>query len=76
VMLSELEMAVRDRSIVPMCREDVAEFLSFIRNDRGRLEAAQGAYDDAVMSWAGLWQMRGYARWSSGKTVKMPYTWG
>lgn len=68
VMLGELEEAVRLRGIVPHCRDAVSEMLSFIRNEKGRPEATPGAKADHVMSWAGLWQMRKYARYGVGGT--------
>ena len=79
VMLGELEEAVRLRGIVPMCRDAVGEMLSTIRNEKGRVEAASGAYFDHVMAWAGLWQMRKEARWSLGangsKPIHVPRRW-
>ena len=67
VMLGELEEAVRLRGIVPRCREAVSEMMSFVRNDKGRPEAATGAYSDHVMAFAGLWQMRKHAKYSIGQ---------
>ena len=77
VMLAELEEAVRLRRVVPRCRDAIGEMMSFIRNEQGKADAAQGAYDDRVMAWAVLWQMRPHAhfRSTSEKVAKMPYGW-
>ena len=58
VMLAELEEAVRMRLIVPRCRDAISEMMQFIRTEGGRPQAAEGAYADHVMAWAGLWQVR------------------
>ena len=70
VMLGELEEAVRLRGIVPRCRDAVTEMMSFIRNEKSRPEAASGAFADHVMAWAGLWQMRKYARYTTPSTFR------
>jgi len=75
-MLGELEEAVRTRGIVVRCRDALGEMGSFIRDERGRPSPAQGAYADHVMMWAGLWQMRKYANFSTGgRGASEPYTW-
>lgn len=70
MMLGELEEAVRLRAIRPRSRAAVGEFLTFIRNEKGRPEAAEGAHDDYVMAWAMAWQGRKYARFSVGGTSR------
>jgi hypothetical protein len=78
VMLGELEEATRLRQIVPRCKDAISEMSSFIRNEKGRPEPAQGAYADHVMAWAVQWQMRKHARWPSpmrsGRPVMLPRT--
>ena len=75
IMLADLEEAVRLRLIVPRCREAVQEMMQFIRTEAGRPQAAEGAYADHVMMWAGLWQMRKHANFggrASGEVVSLP----
>ena len=77
IMLAELDEAVRNMRVRPRCKDAVGEMMSFIRNERGRPEAAQGAYSDHVMAWAGAWQMRKSVRFgvSSAKPLIMPKMW-
>jgi len=63
VMLGELEEAVRNLRVRPRCRDLVSELMSFIRNDTGRAEASEGAYDDHVFALSIAWQMRKFASW-------------
>ena len=58
VMLAELAGAVRQRAIGISSRGLVDEMFSFIRDDKGRVQAAEGAHDDRVMAAAIAWQMR------------------
>lgn len=77
-MLGELAEFVRLRGIVPHCRDAVSEMLSFIRNEKGRPEAAAGAYADHVMAWAGwAWlKARGHAHFGTlSKPIRMPKMW-
>ena len=62
LMLSDLRQSIEQQQIVIRCREAVNEMMSFIRDEKGRLKAAEGAYDDHVMSWAGALQMLSHAR--------------
>ena len=72
LMLGELEEAVRNEQVGVRCAEGSGEFGSFYRNDRGRPEATEGAYDDHVMAWAIGWQMRKYAKYYSGRGITEP----
>lgn len=65
VMLGELAEAVRNRHIVLHSRQGIGEMMSFIRNEKGRPEASEGAYDDRVMTYAVAWQMRKWARFKA-----------
>ncbi|MCB7128543.1 MAG: hypothetical protein J3T61_03260 [Candidatus Brocadiales bacterium] len=73
IMLGDLEEVIRKRQIRVRCREAINEFMSFIRDDTGKLNAAEGAYADHVFSWAGLVQIREFARYhvDSGKPVRV-----
>ncbi len=77
-MLGQFREAVRNKMVIIRSRGGLQEMLSFIRNEKGRAEAAKGAYDDRPICYSLAWQGREYASFrvrSSGKTVKMPYTW-
>ncbi|MFH1560406.1 MAG: hypothetical protein ABID84_03230 [Chloroflexota bacterium] len=76
-MLGEFREAVRNKQTTIRSRRGVGEMMSFIRNDRGRAEAAQGANDDLPICYAIAWQMRKYARYSAstGQGIRMPYRW-
>ena len=85
IMLSELASAVYNRQLILRSADAVHELMSFVRNDRGRPEPAEGAYGDRVMSLAILWQMRQYATFpmaassTAGRAgrdpVRVPATW-
>ena len=78
VMLGEFREAMRNRQVIIRSRPGVGEMLSFIRNEKGRPEASQGAYDDRVMTYAVAWAMREEARFSvarSGKPVMLVNRW-
>ncbi|MDP2661820.1 MAG: hypothetical protein Q8R28_13915 [Dehalococcoidia bacterium] len=64
VMLGEFRESVRMRQVVIRSRAGVQEMFSFVRNEKGRAEASQGAHDDRVMTYAGAGQMRKFARFS------------
>lgn len=64
IMMRELEEAIRNRRILPRCRDAISEMMSFVRDEKGRPAHSLGAYDDHVFSWAVLWQMRKYAGFS------------
>ena len=65
VMLGELAEAVRNRQIVIHSRQGVEEMMGFVRNEKGRPEASEGAYDDRVMAYAVAWQMRKWAKFTN-----------
>jgi len=66
VMLAELEEAVHNLSIRPMCKDAISEMMSFVRDEKGHPGPSPNAYADHVMAWAGLWQMRKYAKYRIG----------
>lgn len=74
VMLGELAEAVRNRQIVIHSRQGIGEMMSFIRNEKGRPEAAEGAKDDRGITYAVTWQMRKWAVFKvrSGGRVSIP----
>lgn len=74
VMLGELAEAVRNRQIVLHSRQGIGEMMNFIRNERGRPEASEGAHDDRVMAYAVAWQMRKWAKFTSLLNSKPLYT--
>ena len=57
VILAALEEAVRTMGIVVYYERGVQEMLSFIRDEKGKLHAAEGARDDFVMALAMAWRM-------------------
>jgi hypothetical protein len=61
-MVDELEEAIRGRALRIPDREIVEEFYSFVRDEKGKVGAHEGAHDDRVMMCALLWQMRKYGR--------------
>jgi len=73
-MLGELAEAVRNRQMVVRSRAGVGEMMTFIRNEKGRAEAAPGAYDDRVMAYAIMWKMRKYAKFSIISTTPTRYS--
>lgn len=73
LMLGELAEAVRNRQMIIRSRAGVGELMTFIRNDKGRPQATEGAYDDRVMTYAGLWQMRKYAKFTAVPTKAVSY---
>ncbi len=60
MMLSGLEEAIRTRSIISHNRETISQFQSFIVPEGGKPQKARGSHDDAVIAWAGVWQIRKY----------------
>ena len=60
IMLSGLEEAIRTRSIISHNRETINQFQSFIVPEGERPQKTRGSHDDAVMAWAGVWQIRKY----------------
>lgn len=77
LMLSDFRHSVDQRQLVIRCRDWVTEMMGFIRNEKGRPEAAQGGHDDHVMAGAGLLQMFGPARFhtSNPKAGKVSYAY-
>jgi len=58
MMLSGLEEAIRTRSIISHNRETIGQFQSFIVPEGKKPQMTKGTHDDAVMAWAGVWQLR------------------
>lgn len=52
VIISELVKIVREHADLIVDRETLEEMLTFVRNEKGRPEAAVGAHDDCVMALA------------------------
>lgn len=52
LMLSELEEAIRERSLGLYSLRTLSELSSFVWSDKGRAEAQPGAHDDLVMALA------------------------
>lgn len=79
VMLADLEQAVREKAIRPMCREGCGELLSFVRDEKGKPVPRQGTYSDHIMAWAIGRQMRNHARFgmlsNNGAPVYLPRRW-
>ena len=77
VMLGEFREAMRNRQVIVRSRPGMAEMLSFIRNEKGKMEAAQGAHDDRVITYAIAWAMRSEARFSAngGKPAQYVNRW-
>ncbi|MDP2662638.1 MAG: phage terminase large subunit [Dehalococcoidia bacterium] len=51
-MLAQLEHAVRSRGVIIRCKDAMAEFMAFTRQEDGRPAAAPNMHDDHVMAWA------------------------
>ena len=52
LMLSELQTAIKQRTLWIQDKETVKELMSFARNDKGKPEALLGAFDDRVIALA------------------------
>lgn len=52
VIISELVRLVREETNIFNDKDTLEEMMSFVRNDRGKAEAAPGAHDDLVMAIA------------------------
>lgn len=58
-MFSGLEEAIRTRSIISHLRETIDQFQSIVVPEGGKPQkASKSGHDDAVMAWAGVWQLR------------------
>lgn len=74
VMLGDLEEAIRLGQMRIHCTDAHSEMMSFVRNDKGTPDAAEGAYDDHVSALAIAWQMRKHAHWGdTGKYRSFRY---
>lgn len=52
LMLSNLQTAIKQRTLILKDEETVKEMMSFARNDKGRPEAVSGSHDDRVIALA------------------------
>mgnify|MGYP001593743648 CR=1 FL=1 len=73
VMLGEYAEAVRNRQVVIHSRAGIGEMFSFTRNDSGRAEASEGAYDDRVIAYAVARQMRKWAMFTTASKGGVSY---
>ena len=71
-MLDKLEIAVRNRALIPRCREAVEEMMMFERDDSGVPQAVSGRRSDRVMSLAIAQAVRPFARSLSGQAARQP----
>lgn len=62
VMLGEWREVIRERQATIHSRGGISEMMNFIQNEKGRPEAAKGAFDDRVMAYGIMWQMRKWAK--------------
>jgi len=62
MILGEFREAVRERQVTLHSRAGLGEMMTFIQGENGRAEAAKGAFDDRVLAYAIMWQMRKYAK--------------
>ena len=60
-MLWSLEEAVRDRRLRTHNREAINQFQSFFIPEGEDPQVPSGMHDDAIMAWAGVWQIQKYA---------------
>ena len=65
-LLSDLEEAVRNRSFIPRCKDEISEMLSFVRDEHGKPGPRPGTYSDHVMSRAICRRMRKHAHYIVG----------
>ena len=61
-LLGEFREVIRERQATIRSRGGIGEMMTFIQNEKGRPEASKGAFDDRVMSYAIMWQMRKFAK--------------
>ena len=69
-MLSDLQSGVRNGQVVIRSKGGHGEMMSFLRNEKGRAQAADGAHDDRVMAYAIGWRMREFASFGSIDVTK------
>ena len=69
-MLSDLQAGVRNGQVVIRSKGGHGEMMSFLRNEKGRAQAADGAHDDRVMAYAIGWRMREFASFGSIDVTK------
>jgi len=70
VIISDLVRIVREEAYLINDRETLHEMQTFVRNDKGRPEAAEGSHDDLVMSLAIAHFLRGSGQQSSKMFTK------
>lgn len=56
-MLGDWLMAYESKQIIIYDEETQTQHQTFVVNQKGKPEAAQGTHDDAVMACAGMWQV-------------------
>ena len=64
-MLSDLRIYADAQQIRPMCEDAISEMMNTVRDDQNHVGASRGGYFDHVMAWAGMLQMRKYARFTT-----------
>lgn len=75
-MLTEWAEAIRGRGVVIRCKDALSEHLTFVRDEKGHPGPQGGCHGDHVMAWAGLWKMRGYAKYNvAGRVATASYAW-
>ncbi len=72
VIISELIGCVREQPYLLNDRTTVEEMLTFVRNEKGRPEAAAGCHDDTVMALAIAYYIRPQQLYDFGEETESP----
>ncbi len=57
IMLYGLEEAIRSHNIISHDRDTIQQFQAFIVPEGELPQKMRGCFDDAIMAWAGVWQL-------------------
>jgi hypothetical protein len=61
-ILVGLEEPIRNRRIITHRAETIDQFRQLLRNEKGEPEMPKGIHNDALMAWAGVWEVSKYAK--------------
>ena len=75
VMLATLEEDVRRHAFVPRCKDEVAEMLGFVRDEKGKPGPRPGTHSDHVMARAICGAVRQHAHRDSARSVAVKGRW-
>lgn len=72
-MIRDLQQAIRKRLIICHDREAINEFRTFIQPPGMKPQPTEGAHDDWVMCWAGVWTISRYIPMGDYRVVSSKY---